>query len=518
MCRSTFCAKRQPPAARDHFSHYIPLPPPSTSSPRSHPHPHHLPTSFSLPATSTTYCTRTTPAATYNNTHSTVNNIKNNINTKITSNTYYNINTNMSIYDDSGLTLDTDAASPLHHQPGISPGGAGAEDGPANGGLGSLADELAGAFSDDYSDDDGGDDDDDDDGQDEDEDAYGGHGYDHDHRESHHHADGDEDGGPYDGELIRENGAGASGSPPSPPPSPPPTRQSGGGTASPSKRPVPVRRPPTAGGSDYDYDASDASDGDDDAADTVGSDGISAGLEEKLEAIERLAMRQKMQLKAEDGGDGSSSSDGGGGVIPRLMDGLQNLLPQSQLETASTRLTAAHLALSANMVHQTRTLHYLGFAINWMGLGPPPLETAELLRGLGELIPRPSLEPLAELAALHGLTLELAGQLSVLSDSLHMARQSSIAAGRRLRVAKEACSEWRSEVEMVERAHRWIEDGDWDARCQRRDAAVVCRDVTSGFEAFCRVYEEKLLLLLQAGGARGLLFRGCHRRCSARWR
>ena len=415
----------------------------------------------------------------------------------------------MSIYDDSGLALDVDAASPL---PGTSPG---AGDSPANGGLGSLADELAGAFGDDddYSDDD------DDDAADDlngDEDAYSGCGYDHDHQDSHLHADGDEDGGLHNGELVREDGAGASSSPPPPPSSsPPPARQpgggGGGGTTSPSKRPVLVRRPPTAGASDYDYDASDASD-DDDGADTVGSDGIPAGLEEKLEAIERLALRQKMQLRAEDGDgssgggadsgsvdsgsvDSGSSGGGGGGVIPRLMDGLQNLLPQSQLETASTRLTAAHLALSANMVHQTRTLHYLGFAINWMGLGPPPAETAELLRGLGELIPRPSLEPLAELAALHSLTLELAGQLSVLSDSLHMARQSSIAAHRRLRVAREACSEWRSEVEMVERAHRWIEDGDWDARCQRRDAAVVCRDVTSGFEAFCRGYEEKLLLL-----------------------
>ncbi|KAI5853881.1 hypothetical protein BZA05DRAFT_394973 [Tricharina praecox] len=172
------------------------------------------------------------------------------------------------------------------------------------------------------------------------------------------------------------------------------------------------------------------------------------------------------------------------------MGGLQELGSQSTLENGSMRLTTAHSALSLNMLYQTRTLRDLGFSINAVSLPPP--ETTEIMEGLLELIPRPAIEPLAELTTLHHLTLSLAAQLSSISDSLHMTRQSSIVARRKLQAAKEACADWRNELEMVETARRWIEDGDWDAKCKRRDAAVVCRDVTSGFEDVCRGFEEKL--------------------------
>jgi len=342
----------------------------------------------------------------------------------------------MSVYDDAGLALTPDdasfAADPL--QPSISNAGETAN------GLGSLADELAGAFGDDYEDDD-----------EEDYDEEGQYG----------------DGGE-DEEALNDGTA----TPPLHLPN---------GITSPSKRSLPVRRPPSAS----DYEGSDYGDA---VGIYIEESGISLGLEEKLEAIERLVMRHKALLKEED------NSEDGGGVISRLMDGLQNLLPQSQLETASSRLTTAHSALSSNMWHQTRTLRELGFAINSTSLPPP--ETADLLLSLIDLIPRPTMQPLTELSTLSNLTLSLANQLSLMSDSLHMVRQSSIAANRKLRVAKEACADWRSEIEMVEKARRWIEDGDWDAKCERRDAAVVCRDVTCGFEDFCKGYEEKLQLLL----------------------
>lgn len=44
----------------------------------------------------------------------------------------------------------------------------------------------------------------------------------------------------------------------------------------------------------------------------------------------------------------------------------------------------------------------------------------------------------------------------------------------------------------MEKARRWIEEGDWDGRCKRREAAVVCAEVTGGFEDVCRGFEEKL--------------------------
>lgn len=142
------------------------------------------------------------------------------------------------------------------------------------------------------------------------------------------------------------------------------------------------------------------------------------------------------------------------------------------------------------MTHQTRTLRDLTFSISSACL--PAEDTSDLLLLLLDMIPRPTLQPLAELGSLRALTISLVTQLAFLSDSLHMARQSSITASRKLRVAREACADWKHELEAIEKARRWIEDGDWDARCRKREAAGVCAEVTGGFEDVCRGFEERL--------------------------
>lgn len=78
-----------------------------------------------------------------------------------------------------------------------------------------------------------------------------------------------------------------------------------------------------------DYDGSDYGDPDD-----LGN-GISAGLEDKINQIEKLALRSRHTLKEEADGTGELA-----GVVPRLMEGLQKLGPQSSLETGSTRFVS----------------------------------------------------------------------------------------------------------------------------------------------------------------------------------
>lgn len=240
-----------------------------------------------------------------------------------------------------------------------------------------------------------------------------------------------------------------------------------------------IKKAPVRPLSASDYDGSEYGDPED-----LGN-GISVGLEDKINQIENLALRNRHMLKEEESGVGELA-----GVMPRLMEGLQNLAPQSSLETGSMRLITAHAALTSNMTHQARTIRDLSLSIN--SAYPPAEDTSDLLLSLLDLIPRPSPQPLAELSNLHSLTLSLVSQLSFLSDSLHMARQSSIAATRKLRVAREACADWKHELEAVEKAKRWIEDGDWEARCKRREAAGVCAEVTGGFEDVCKGFEERL--------------------------
>ncbi|KAF8471840.1 hypothetical protein BDZ91DRAFT_653362 [Kalaharituber pfeilii] len=181
-------------------------------------------------------------------------------------------------------------------------------------------------------------------------------------------------------------------------------------------------------------------------------------------------------------------------VIPRLMNGLQQLQPQTTMETGASRLITAHAALSNHMYNESRTLRDLSLSLHSSALPLP--DTSDLLTSLIDLIPRPPIHPLNELSSLRSVTAQLVAQLAFLSDTLHMARQSSIAANRKLRVAREACAEWKGELEMAERGRRWIEDGDWVGKCSRREAAGVCGEVMEGFERVCVGVEKEMKAML----------------------
>lgn len=352
--------------------------------------------------------------------------------------------------EDTSIAYDDDSMLYSSSRNGVKlagiAGDGGGGDGAGGGGLGSLADELAGAMYDsdeEYDDEDG--------------------------------ADGETVNG--ESSHLERNGTGEG--------------PDGGGGA--------------AGGGGgrrrraSDYDGSEY--GDHHQEGTVG--GMSLALESKINEIEQLAMRNKMMMKEEESE-----------VIPRLMEGLQFLPPQSSLETSGSRyvfpyppclhdlqsvltlpptnprLVTAHAALASHMLQQAISIRDLSLSLSFSSLPAP--DTSDLLPPIVDLIPRPTSQALAELASLHSITLSLVSQLSFLSDSLHMARQSSIAANRKLRVAKEACADWKAELEKVDRSKRWIEEGDWVGRCRRREAAGVCAEVICGFEDVCKGFEERL--------------------------
>ena len=77
-----------------------------------------------------------------------------------------------------------------------------------------------------------------------------------------------------------------------------------------------------------------------------------------------------------------------------------------------------------------------------------------------------------------------------------MARQSSIAANRKLRVVREVCAEWKGELEAAERGRKYIDEGDWVGKCRRREAAGVCGEVMEGFERLCLGVEKDMQAML----------------------
>ncbi|KAK6544269.1 hypothetical protein TWF694_000971 [Orbilia ellipsospora] len=261
-------------------------------------------------------------------------------------------------------------------------------------------------------------------------------------------------------------------------------------------------------------------------------DGISPSLEDKIGQIESEALRGLSMVKSwsrRQRAGIAKRRPGINGIIEseeveeeedpicRLLEGLSSLGSQSSIETGTQRLITAHVSLSTHVQNQSRTLRDLSLQLNAPGttittatprLSTQPVtissknktasendeddETTPIFTTLLSTVPTPTIQPLRDLQALHSLTSQLINHLAGLSDAIHMFRQQSNAASRKLRGAKEAVREWKTEVETVEQARKWIDEGDWDRRLGRREAAGVCREVMGGFEDVIRGMERRI--------------------------
>lgn len=167
------------------------------------------------------------------------------------------------------------------------------------------------------------------------------------------------------------------------------------------------------------------------------------------------------------------------------------------LYSPGRRLITAHSALTTHLTHQTRQLHSLTFPLLSPLAPPPDAETIDdllpLLLSLSDDMPRPSTSAFNSLTALHSLTAELIQTLSYLSDTLHMSRQTTATATRRLKSARELISDMRREEELREEGERWLARGNWGERLQKRECAGVCGEVIGGFEDVCNGWRRRLL-------------------------
>ncbi|KAI1811353.1 hypothetical protein GGS20DRAFT_113781 [Poronia punctata] len=216
------------------------------------------------------------------------------------------------------------------------------------------------------------------------------------------------------------------------------------------------------------------------------SPGMPPSLVSKIDAVESLARR------------GVENTGGPmDNVFKRVVDGLRDLGSQSGVEGSTTRLITAHTALASHLAHQTRQLHNLTFPLLSPLVAPPDPDTIDsllpILQSVSNDMPRPATSAFDSLAALHSVTSDLIQTLNYLSDTIHMSRQTTTTATRRLRTAKEMVSEMRREEELKEEGERWLTRGNWGERLQNRECAGVCRDVVGGFEEVCNGWRARLL-------------------------
>ncbi|KAG9248077.1 hypothetical protein BJ878DRAFT_489760 [Calycina marina] len=230
------------------------------------------------------------------------------------------------------------------------------------------------------------------------------------------------------------------------------------------------------------YDGSDYGDN----SDLEDSPGIPPGLMSRMDMVESLARRGTEN-------NGSERDT----VVSRVVGNLKDLGPQSGMESGATRLITAHSALSTHLHHQTRLLQSLAYSL-FSPLTLPPDEgfiddLMPLLVALGESMPRPTTAAFTALTQLHGVTADLIQTLNYLSDTLHMSRQTTTTASRRLKSARELVAEMRKEEDAREEGERWLSRGNWSERLGNRECAGVCGDVVDGFEEVCNGWRARLM-------------------------
>ncbi|KAK6601335.1 hypothetical protein H4I96_06676 [Botrytis cinerea] len=193
------------------------------------------------------------------------------------------------------------------------------------------------------------------------------------------------------------------------------------------------------------------------------------------------------------------------GVVKRVIESLKDLGGQSGVEGNTTRLVTTHTALSTHLLHQTRLIQNLSHPLFSPLSAPPTPEFIDtllpLLDTLSDSIPRPSTQSLSSITSLHSLTTDLIQTITYLSDTLHMSRQTTVQASRKLKSAKELVGEMRREEELREEGEKWVEQGDWERRLGERECAGVCRGVVGGFEQVCEDWRRRLVE--SAGGEVG---------------
>lgn len=80
-----------------------------------------------------------------------------------------------------------------------------------------------------------------------------------------------------------------------------------------------------------------------------------------------------------------------------------------------------------------------------------------------------------------------------------MSRQTTTAAARRLKSARELVADMKREEEEREEGELWLTKGNWGERLGNRECAGVCGDVVGGFEEVCNGWRERLLAQAEVG-------------------
>lgn len=214
---------------------------------------------------------------------------------------------------------------------------------------------------------------------------------------------------------------------------------------------------------------------------------VSASLEARLAAVEAMARRG-----IEENGSHHDTA------VARFTEALRDLGGQMGVEQGATRLTTACGSVGTHLGHQSRILAQLtSTLLSPLAAPPDPAFIEELipfidstLLSIREIMPPP--KAALDLHQLSSSTTDLVQSISYLSDTLHVNRQMTTVAARRLKQVKDVLGEWKREDREREDGVAWIERGGWEGRLKGRECARECRNVVEGFERVLGGWRERV--------------------------
>jgi len=170
---------------------------------------------------------------------------------------------------------------------------------------------------------------------------------------------------------------------------------------------------------------------------------------------------------------------------------------QATIEKRSSRLIGVYDTASSHLLNHINSFQPFTYAV--LASLPQTMEESDYDEFLSLMVstisslPKPSTTLLPSLTQLNRYSKDTVDALKTLSDSLHMGRQTTEAAARRLKVVTALASELSHDALEVEESVQWIEEGCWQDRLEKRESAALCSEVLTGFEAVCDNWRARLM-------------------------
>lgn len=174
-----------------------------------------------------------------------------------------------------------------------------------------------------------------------------------------------------------------------------------------------------------------------------------------------------------------------GDCLQRLVDGLHDLPSQSKVELALSNFINLHKSIIVSVQLRVNELRDVAQAAAAVADETILEDTRNTLEIVMQTIPAVDISLWNELLLIEAENNALIADLSLLNDSLQIARQISTQAQKSLRSARDNVDQWKADIAGIDESKIWLEKHGWDDKLNRRSTAHELLTISRGFEQVC---------------------------------